>query len=52
MLSKIIKRSFSTSGHLYTWGATTYGWGRPTNSQYWTPGLVQNFEDITSVSTG
>jgi alpha-tubulin suppressor-like RCC1 family protein len=52
MLLKLIKRNFSTSGHLYTWGETTYGWGRPTNSQYWTPGLVPNFADITSVSTG
>lgn len=52
MLSRIIKRSFSTSGHLLTWGETTYGWGRPTNSQYWTPGHVQNFNDIISVSTG
>jgi alpha-tubulin suppressor-like RCC1 family protein len=52
MLSRIIKRSFSTSGHLLTWGETTYGWGRPTTGQYWTPGLVQNFNDITSVSTG
>lgn len=52
MLSRIIRRSFSTSGHLLTWGETTYGWGRPTNSQYWTPGHVQNFDDIISVSTG
>lgn len=52
MLSQIIKRAFSTSGHLLTWGETTYGWGRPTSSQYWTPGVVQNFNDITSVSTG
>ena len=52
MLSRIIKRSFATSGRLLTWGETTYGWGRPTSSQYWTPGLVQNFNDITSVSTG
>jgi alpha-tubulin suppressor-like RCC1 family protein len=52
MLSKIIKRGFSTSGHLLTWGQTTYGWGRPTNNQYWTPGFVQNFHDVVSVSTG
>jgi alpha-tubulin suppressor-like RCC1 family protein len=52
MLSKILKRTFATSGRLYTWGETTYGWGRPTNNQYWTPGLVQNFADVTSVSTG
>jgi alpha-tubulin suppressor-like RCC1 family protein len=52
MLSRIIRRSFSTSGHLLTWGETTYGWGRPTNNQFWTPGPVQNFNDITSVSTG
>lgn len=51
MLQQIIKRSFST-GHLLTWGTTTYGWGRPTSSQYWTPGAVPNFNDITSVATG
>lgn len=52
MLSTIIKRSFATSGHLLTWGQTTYGWGRPTNSQHWTPGFVENFNDVISVSTG
>lgn len=49
---QIIKRAFSTGGHLLTWGKTTYGWGRPTSSQYWTPGVVPNFSDIASVSTG
>lgn len=51
LLSKIIRRTFS-SGHLLTWGETTHGWGRPVNSEYWTPGLVQNFSDVVSVSTG
>jgi hypothetical protein len=52
MLSKIIKRTFSTTGSLLTWGQTTYGWGRPVNNDLWTPGFVSNFNDITSVSTG
>lgn len=51
LLSKIIRRTFS-SGSLLTWGETTHGWGRPTNNQYYTPGLVENFSNIVSVSTG
>jgi alpha-tubulin suppressor-like RCC1 family protein len=51
LLSKIIRRTFS-SGSLLTWGETTHGWGRPTNNQHYTPGLVENFSDIVSVSTG
>lgn len=52
MLSKIIKRTFSTTGSLLTWGQTTYGWGRPVNNDLWTPGFVNNFNDIISVATG
>ena len=52
MLSKIVRRTFATSGHLLTWGETTHGWGRPLNSEYWTPGRVHNFSDVVSVSTG
>lgn len=52
MLSRLLKRSFSTTGHLLTWGETTYGWGRPTTGEHWAPGFVQNFSDIVSVSTG
>ena len=52
MLNKIIRRTFSSSARLWTWGETTHGWGRATNSQYYTPGLVENFNDIVTVSTG
>jgi alpha-tubulin suppressor-like RCC1 family protein len=51
MLSKVLKNTFAT-GHLLTWGQTSYGWGRPNNGQPWTPGTVANFNDIESVSTG
>lgn len=51
MLSKAIRRTFA-SGHLLTWGETTHGWGRPTSSQYYTPGFVDNFSDVVSVATG
>lgn len=51
-LCNAIKRTFTQSGHLLTWGETTHGWGRTTNTQYWTPGFVENFSDIVSVSTG
>ncbi|CAM5999462.1 unnamed protein product [Sphagnum balticum] len=48
----MIKRPFSTAGYLLTWGTTTYGWGRPINNNYWTPDYVDNFPEITAVSTG
>jgi hypothetical protein len=51
-LANLIKKSFATSGHLLTWGQTTYGWGRPSTNQPWTPGYVENFGDVVSVSTG
>jgi len=28
MITKVFKRSFSSVGSLYTWGETTFGWGR------------------------
>lgn len=52
MLTKVIKQAFSKSGHLLTWGKTTFGWGRPVNNQHWVPGHVANFSDITKVATG
>jgi len=52
MLSKIIKRSFSTSGTLLTWGETTYGWGRPINNNLFTPGAVEGFSNVTHVAAG
>ena len=52
MLTKIVKRTFATAGQLLTWGETTHGWGRPVNSQFYTPGYVENFSDVVTVSTG
>ena len=52
LCSKIIRRTFATAGNLLTWGQTTHGWARPTNYQYFTPGFVENFHDVVSVSTG
>ena len=51
LLSKLVKRAFG-SGQLLTWGKTTHGWGRAVNSNYYTPGIVDNFSDVVSVSTG
>lgn len=52
MLSKITKRCFSTSGSLLTWGETTYGWGRPLNNNYYKPGVVEGFSNVTQVASG
>ena len=52
MLTKIISKSFSSAGSLLTWGATTYGWGRPASDQYFTPEFVDGFKNIVSVATG
>lgn len=52
MLSRIIKRSFSTRGSLLTWGESTYGWGRPADTNYYTPGFVEGFNNITYVASG
>ena len=52
MLTKVLRRTFASSGHLLTWGETTHGWGRPTTSHYYSPGFVDNFSDVVSVSTG
>lgn len=52
MISKIIKRQFATAGALATWGETTFGWGRPTNNNFYVPGLVEGFNDVTQVASG
>jgi hypothetical protein len=52
MLSKVIKRCFATSGSLLTWGETTYGWGRPVNNNFYAPGLVENFNNVTHAAAG
>jgi len=52
MLSRIIKKSFSTAGQLFTWGPTTYGWARPVNKHIWTPAPAKVTNNIVSVSTG
>jgi alpha-tubulin suppressor-like RCC1 family protein len=52
MLSNIVKRCFSTSGSLLTWGETTFGWGRPINEKYYTPGVVEGFNNIAHVASG
>ncbi len=52
MLSRIVKRCFSTSGSLLTWGETTYGWGRPINNNYYQPGFVEGFNNVTQVASG
>ena len=51
-LLKIIKKTFATAGSLLTWGETTHGWGRPTNSLFYTPDYVPNFHNVVSVATG
>lgn len=52
MISKVFKRTFSTSNALFTWGETTYGWGRQANDQIRVPGRVGNFTDISHIATG
>lgn len=52
MLSNIIKRTFSTSGTLLTWGETTYGWGRPLDNNLYTPGIVEGFSNVAHVASG
>lgn len=51
LLSKIIRRNFA-SGQLLTWGESTYGWGRPANTNYFIPAPVDGFKKVQSVSTG
>ncbi len=52
MLTNAIKRTFSTSGTLLTWGETTYGWGRPLNNNLYTPGVVEGFSNVSHVASG
>ena len=52
MLSKVIKRSFATSGSLLTWGETTYGWGRAVNDKVYAPDFVEGFNNVTHATTG
>lgn len=52
MITKVLKRAFSTAGRLYTWGPTTFGWGREINDDLYTPGQVDKFNDINRVATG
>ena len=52
MITKVLRNSFSTAGSLYTWGETTYGWGRKPNNDLLVPGKVEGFDDVVSVATG
>ena len=52
MITKVLKRSFASVGSLYTWGETTYGWGRQITEELRAPGQVGNFKDVTKVATG
>lgn len=52
MLSQVLKRCFATTGSLLTWGETTYGWGRPTNNNYYTPGPVEGFNNVIQAASG
>jgi hypothetical protein len=41
MLSSLFKKSTSTAaGSLFTWGETTYGWGRALSNELRVPGQV------------
>lgn len=51
MISRTIKNCFSTKT-LYTWGETTYGWGRRVNQALRIPGRVGEFTDVSHVATG
>lgn len=52
MITNVLKRTFATAGRLYTWGETTYGWGRQVNQDLRTPGQVGGFNDVTRVAAG
>ena len=52
MITKVFGRTFATAGRLMTWGETTYGWGRETNSRLRVPGAVEGFDDVVEVATG
>lgn len=52
MITRAFRRSFATTGALYTWGETTYGWARPATDKLRVPGQVGTFTDVTQVATG
>lgn len=52
MITRAFKRSFATAGSLYTWGETTYGWGRETSKELRVPGQVGTFNDVTKIAAG
>lgn len=54
MIARTIRRTFSTltPGSLYTWGETTYGWGRDVTEDVRTPGRVEGFNDVIRVVSG
>lgn len=52
MITKILKRSFATSGSLLTWGETTYGWGREPTNNLRVPGPIEGFKDVVGVCAG
>lgn len=51
MLARVFRRNFS-SGALLTWGETTLGWGRPTNSQFLVPGAVEGGQKVVGAAAG
>lgn len=52
MISRVLKRYYATAGSLYTWGETTYGWGREVSDKVRTPGKVGTFNDVTRIAAG
>lgn len=52
MITRAFRQSFATTGALFTWGETTYGWARPSSPQLRVPGRVGSFTDVTQVATG
>lgn len=52
MIARSLKNCFSTSGALYTWGETTYGWGRNLSQALRVPGQVGHFTNVNQVAAG
>jgi alpha-tubulin suppressor-like RCC1 family protein len=52
MITRTIKKSFCSVGSLYTWGETTYGWGREVNDKIRVPGQVGTFKNVHKVAAG
>ncbi len=54
MITRVFSRSFSTvtPGALFTWGESTYGWGRDVTDNVRTPGQVGSFNDVVKVAAG